>query len=223
LLCKLFGFLICGIGNVGDIRHLVQCFLAQWCMKSCFWWVLCSNCKHLNSFGLGFAGCWWCRWRLIWVPKLWYFTLLSFTGKAKSLLVWDENELQTFCNMFRNLEVIHRGLLNSFTKVSTLPTEVYVFRGRENCWICSSIPPAGLQHRMWICFQSHCRPLYKCSCPVFFLVDREIHVIMSSILTLDGFNNFTQKHMVSCKSLFLLHIWVSSYFSIVYFIAAYYI
>jgi hypothetical protein len=29
LLCKLFGFLICGIGNVGDIRHLVQCFLAQ--------------------------------------------------------------------------------------------------------------------------------------------------------------------------------------------------
>jgi hypothetical protein len=40
-------------------------------MKSCFWWVLCSYCKHLNSFGLGFAGCWWCRWRLIWVPKLW--------------------------------------------------------------------------------------------------------------------------------------------------------
>lgn len=42
-------------------------------------------------------------------------------------------ELQTFCNMFRNLEVIHCGLLTSFTKVSTLPTEVYVFRGRENC------------------------------------------------------------------------------------------
>ncbi len=29
LLCKLLGFLISGIGNVGDIRHLVQCFLAQ--------------------------------------------------------------------------------------------------------------------------------------------------------------------------------------------------
>jgi hypothetical protein len=29
LLCKLFGFLVCGIGNVGDIRHLVKCFLAQ--------------------------------------------------------------------------------------------------------------------------------------------------------------------------------------------------
>jgi hypothetical protein len=53
LLCKLFGFLICGIGNVGDIRHLVQCFLAQWHMKSCLWWVLCSYCKHLKSFGFG--------------------------------------------------------------------------------------------------------------------------------------------------------------------------
>ncbi len=71
LLCKLFGFLICGIGNVGDIRHLVQCFLAHWYMKSCFWWFLCSYCKHLKSFGLRFAGGWWCGWRLIWVPKLW--------------------------------------------------------------------------------------------------------------------------------------------------------
>jgi hypothetical protein len=51
LLCKLFGFLICGIGNVGDIRHLVQCFLAHWYMKSCFWWFICSYCKHLTSFG----------------------------------------------------------------------------------------------------------------------------------------------------------------------------
>jgi len=29
LLCKLFGFLVCGIGNVRDIRHLVQCLIAQ--------------------------------------------------------------------------------------------------------------------------------------------------------------------------------------------------
>jgi len=116
--------------------------------------------------------------------------------------VGDENELQTFCNMFCNLEVIHHGLLTSFTKVSTLPTEV-CFQGERTAEFVVVFHLQVLAQDVNLLSNlivDHCTNV---AVLFFLLVDRKIHVIMSSILTLDGFDNFTQFYT---KAYGLLHI-----------------